>query len=284
MSSLRSLLSEKEPGHPNILAASLFPHLHLHSHMLPVFLPTFNASKLFLRPPSRAPSTKDVTLAFRTIQNSLSALINSISMFFTLPFELTRQECILQRKELQRIRDERAKVLGDMTNRRGQLVCALVSTSEREIEQIEFLEELTSIAFGLPHAEAPPSVSYALSKLSTRAILQHTTQHREYLASQSLMRPSKLTRLWPRLVFLPPLALLLLREVYASKVSLASMAGEVWETMKGFWRGWLVEPSKDIFKTVRAGGEEGMIVRKESVDADLQVGAWARLFCRLSSI
>ena len=191
---------------------------------------------------------------------------------------------MLQRKELQRIRDERAKVLGDMTNRRGQLICALVSTSERESEQIGFLEELSSIAFGISYAEAPPSVLYALSKVSNRAILQHTTQHREYLTSQSLMRPSRLTRLWPRLVFLPPLALLLLREVYASKVSLASMAGEVWETMKGFWRGWLVEPSRDIFKTVRAGGEEGMIVRKESVDADLQVGAWARLFCRLLSI
>jgi hypothetical protein len=41
--------------------------------------------------------------------------------------------------------------------------------------------------------------------------------------------------------------------------------------LKGFWRGWLVEPLTEIAKTVRAGGEGSIIVQKGSIDADLQV-------------
>jgi len=41
--------------------------------------------------------------------------------------------------------------------------------------------------------------------------------------------------------------------------------------MKGFWRGWLVEPLADIAKTVRTGGEGSIIVQKGSINADLEV-------------
>jgi hypothetical protein len=46
------------------------------------------------------------------------------------------------------------------------------------------------------------------------------------------------------------------------------------ETVEGFVKGWLVEPLKEVLKTVRAGGAEGevgVIVSKEGVIADLEV-------------
>ena len=45
------------------------------------------------------------------------------------------------------------------------------------------------------------------------------------------------------------------------------------ETVEGFVKGWLVEPLKEVLKTVRAGaeGDAGVIVSREGVIADLEV-------------
>ena len=43
------------------------------------------------------------------------------------------------------------------------------------------------------------------------------------------------------------------------------------ETVRGFWEDWVVEPLRGIVRTVRAGREDGVIVTKESVRADLDV-------------
>ena len=49
------------------------------------------------------------------------------------------------------------------------------------------------------------------------------------------------------------------------------MACDAKETLRGFVTGWLIEPLREIMKTVRAGGEDGVIVRKEGVAADFEV-------------
>lgn len=49
------------------------------------------------------------------------------------------------------------------------------------------------------------------------------------------------------------------------------MAGEAKETVENFFADWLFEPCRDVIRTIRAGGEEGVIVRKEGVAADLDV-------------
>jgi len=49
------------------------------------------------------------------------------------------------------------------------------------------------------------------------------------------------------------------------------VANDTRETVKGFVMGWLIDPLRDVLKTVRAGGEDGVIVRKEGVAADYGV-------------
>jgi nuclear-control-of-ATPase protein 2 len=51
------------------------------------------------------------------------------------------------------------------------------------------------------------------------------------------------------------------------------MALEAKETVEGFIKNSLIEPLKEILKTVRTGGEDGVIVRKEGVAADLEVNS-----------
>jgi nuclear-control-of-ATPase protein 2 len=47
------------------------------------------------------------------------------------------------------------------------------------------------------------------------------------------------------------------------------MANDAVETLAGFFKDWLLEPVKEIIKTIRAGGEEGVIVTKQGVTAYL---------------
>jgi nuclear-control-of-ATPase protein 2 len=93
------------------------------------------------------------------------------------------------------------------------------------------------------------------------------------MQSHNLNRPSRLTLIWPRLLILPPLSVYLLRAAYRSRASLAEMANEAVETLEGFFTDWLLEPVKGIIKTIRAGGEEGVIVTKQGVAADMDVSA-----------
>jgi len=51
------------------------------------------------------------------------------------------------------------------------------------------------------------------------------------------------------------------------------MVNETVQTLEGFFTDWLLEPVKDIIKTIRAGGEEGVIVTKQGVAADMDVSA-----------
>jgi nuclear-control-of-ATPase protein 2 len=95
--------------------------------------------------------------------------------------------------------------------------------------------------------------------------------HTQQLRTQRLLRPSSLTRLWPSLLFFPPLSLY----IYTSRTSwipaLVDMACNAKETIHGFVRGWLIEPLVDVLKTVRTGGKGEVLVREEGVVADLEV-------------
>ena len=61
--------------------------------------------------------------------------------------------------------------------------------------------------------------------------------------------------------------------MYSSRESLLEMANEAGETIHNFFRDWLLQPMKDVINTIRAGGEDGVIVRKEGVTADMAVSA-----------
>jgi hypothetical protein len=55
------------------------------------------------------------------------------------------------------------------------------------------------------------------------------------------------------------------------KIRCSPLASDAWDTLKGSGGVGLVEPLTDIAKTVRAGGEGGIIVQEGSIGADLQV-------------
>ena len=57
---------------------------------------------------------------------------------------------------------------------------------------------------------------------------------------------------------------------------------EGYETVEGFVWGWLMEPLMGVLRTVRTGGEDGVIVRKEGVTADFDVSSFFTLLVRLA--
>ena len=64
-----------------------------------------------------------------------------------------------------------------------------------------------------------------------------------------------------------------IRTAYASRATLEELARDSLETIKGFWEDWVLEPLRGIARTVRAGRDDGVIVTKESVRADLDVSS-----------
>ena len=207
-----------------------------------------------------------------------------------MPFELTRQECRFKRKELEKIRDERAEALGMLAQMRGALGSALDERPQIEVEGQEppanvvklknFVENLENII-----GRSPPSTQHILPilhHLSSCALPSHISSHTTHLRTKDLYRPSPLTLLWPRLVLLPPLTLYIARTLYASRASLTELMMEGYETVEGFVWGWLMEPLMGVLRTVRTGGEDGVIVRKEGVAADFDVSSFSILLVRLA--
>lgn len=113
----------------------------------------------------------------------------------------------------------------------------------------------------------------ALAHLSNETLPELTRSHKRMLRDNGLLRPRSLVLIWPKVVLLPPLLLLACKSLYASRTSLKEVAKDAVETLRGFVRGWLLEPLRDVLRTVRSGSgdEEGVLVRKEGVLADLDV-------------
>ena len=192
--------------------------------------------------------------------------------YITLPLQLASQEIHSKRLELERIRDERAEALGELTSKHDNLSRTLQKDLD---ERAAFLEVINQVLVGkhvdMAQFGSPTSLLDALGTTSSRVLSIHVSLHKEDLRACSLLRPTRLVRIWPRLLFLPPLTLYAIQRISASQDTLFSLASNAWEMLKGFWRGWLVEPLADIAKTVRAGGEGSIIVQEGSINADLQV-------------
>lgn len=236
---------------------------------MPLSLAPLKLRAFSLQSPS-IPTASDFAFTIQAIRTYISNFFESCYTFISLPFELTRQECNLRRKHLEKLRDERAEALGELLLRRDLLDKTLRTHSDT----IDFLQSLNEVISGrsleVSLGPTPPLLTF-ISRTASETLPRHLSLHRDYLRTQSLLRPSRLTLLWPRLLIVPPLTLFAARELYASRDSLTNMAADAWETIKAFWRGWLVEPVKDIVRTVRTGSDDGVIVQKESIAADMQV-------------
>ncbi|KAG6815740.1 hypothetical protein H0H87_011851 [Tephrocybe sp. NHM501043] len=183
-------------------------------------------------------------------------------------------ECTFKRRELEKIRDQRAETLGYLAHLRNDLALAI-----QEPANIRSCAHMfTCIAQGdIKKAFSPletldwptPEPLNELLALSTALYKTQKAEHQQLLESRDLLRPSRLTLIWPRLLLLPPLCFYALRSAYASRASLAEFAIDAKATAEGFVRGWLLDPLKDVVKTVRAGSEDGVIVQKEGIAADI---------------
>ncbi|KAG5648362.1 hypothetical protein DXG03_004934 [Asterophora parasitica] len=191
-----------------------------------------------------------------------------------LPIELTRQECHFKRKELEKIRDQRAEALGYLAGMRGELTQAIKAPESFQ----SFVNSIAYIVQGDIQKAFPPVDIHAgpsqeplqeILHLSTAVFSKQRATHKHLLDSRQLLRPSRLTLIWPKLLLLPPLFIFALRSAYSSRATLRELASDAKATAEGFIRGWLLDPLKDVLKTVRAGGEGSIIIQKEAIAANL---------------
>lgn len=271
-SSIRGLL-KSYTKRPDSIAVCIFPHLRTHPGLVSSpFVPLWNYSySLSLRSSSTSPSNF-IAAACQLLWRTSSLTARYLLHYVTLPLQLTGQEIHAKRLELERIRNERAEALGELTSKHDDLT----RTLEKDLdERTVFLQAINQVLVDqhvdIPQFGLSTSLLDALVTTSSKVLPIHVSLHQEDLHKYSLLRPSRLVRIWPRLLILPPLTLYAIQQIGASQDSLLSLAKDGWQTLKGFWRGWLVEPMADILKTVRAGGEGSIIIQKGSIDADLQV-------------
>jgi nuclear control of ATPase protein 2 len=252
----------------------MFPHLRTHPSVVPPPLAPLgdylHSSSLLLS--STSPSNVIASVC-RSLWQVTSLAARYTLHYITLPLQLTSQEVHIKRLELERIRDERAEALGELASQHEHISRALRKDLD---ERAAFLQVIEQVLVGQQRVDAaklgsPTSLLDALVTTSSNVLPIHKSLHEEGLRTYSLIRPSRLVRIWPRLLVLPPLTLYAIQRISASQDTLLSLAKDAWETMKGFWRGWLVEPVADIAKTVRAGGEGSIIVQKGSINANLEV-------------
>ncbi|KAF6764795.1 ATP synthase regulation protein NCA2-domain-containing protein [Ephemerocybe angulata] len=181
-----------------------------------------------------------------------------------LPLELAQQECKYNRLKLEKLRDERATTLGELALLRG-----------RKQKADELLQQLLLVL--------SPDSNFTSSTQSPVDLVQHlsttilpslSTSHHPSLQAQNLLRPSRLTQLWPKLLLIPPLTIYAIHLAYTTTPVIAAFLQDAKETTEAFIQGWLVEPLKDVLRTIRAGsggieGDGGVIVRPEGVRADM---------------
>lgn len=259
-SSLRRLFPSRNILRPNTLTVALFPHLRHESY------PT---TLLFAQ--SNTQAAERVRGLSLWIQQACSHVWQTLSSSLNSPVTLARHECSFKRKTLEAMRDERATTLGHLVVLTNALEQALgAETAAERIQGLQAFVNRFSNALQ-PDGNDSQDSTATLSALVRSNIPRHISLHQEQIVIHGLQRPSRLTLIWPKLVLIPPLALLAARSLYNSRDSLSQTVHDTVETLKGFWEDWLLGPLKDVVKTVRAGSDEGVIITKESVKADLEV-------------
>ncbi|KAF8895348.1 ATP synthase regulation protein NCA2-domain-containing protein [Infundibulicybe gibba] len=254
--SICRLFPSVNPLRPNALTISLFPHLGSTSLNLSSSLYAFS-------------STPRLEISSTSFFGSIRGMPRYICDIFLVPLALTRSECKFKKKELEKVRDSRAEILGGIANIRGELASALSSDATKIHAFVLSLSNLLNTSMESPPAPDPNSPLQATLHLLSTTLTCQSNHNSSLDVIKSLRRPSRLALLWPKLFLLPPLGLYVVRALYASRASLADVFVLAGETIRGFIQGWLIEPLKDVLQTVRAGSDGGVIVRKEGVAADL---------------
>ncbi|KAG0700007.1 NCA2-domain-containing protein [Suillus ampliporus] len=263
-SSIARFYLDAAPLRFNAFTVALFPYLRDQSSALSSFSPVTAGKSA--RPDS------PVTLV-QKIRDGVMHSINRVFSLLLFPLRLAREECQLRRKELERVRDERAEVLGKLLELRPSLANALEADYNVSIiGSVINNQALTTFLFNfavVASGDVSQKVALPLIEQLLGAFKNHRIMHDAYLEAHDLRRPSRLTLLWPRLFLLPPLTLYCAKYIYASRATLADLTLDVLNTVQNFFKGWLFDPIRDVLMTIRTGGEDGVIVSREAVAADL---------------
>ncbi|TFK27725.1 NCA2-domain-containing protein [Coprinopsis marcescibilis] len=167
--------------------------------------------------------------------NSPTSTQSPISLFNRL-----REECVHNQTSLHFLRNERAEQL-------GLLAITILKSSQASTLELATTTKLSFTAH-------PPTISIA--------------SHR---------RPSQLALIWPKLLLNTVLiysSYRLLRHTYDNRFLIKEFVREGKEALEGLVQGWVLEPVKEVWNTVRATGDnypgrEGL-VRREGVLADIE--------------
>ncbi|CAO1618842.1 unnamed protein product [Parajaminaea phylloscopi] len=122
------------------------------------------------------------------------------------------------------------------------------------------------------------SVHSLLEQVLSSPQLSQSATDRLQTAPIGLSPPSRLSLVWPRLIFYPAMILISIRLASRNRDALKEAAMNARETAKGFFRNWIVQPLSELLDTIRGGdaqsrGSEtdgGSIVTKEGRKADLE--------------
>ncbi|KAI6041404.1 NCA2-domain-containing protein [Pisolithus marmoratus] len=260
---VRSVFFSNNPWQPSVFMTTLFPHLGANS--LTSIRSHFSGS-------FRTDSRGSVLTYLELLRDRLCHYISKFTIIVTYPLRLAREECNIKRRENERIRNERAEVLGKLLGLRPKLTWLLEAPNVVEdiLADREFLPDFANAVDPTTSSRLLENGAPSLFEgLHNAIFVTQAERHSSYLNNNDLRRPSRLTLLWPRLLFLPPLTLYSLKLLYASRASLIDMAQDAFEASRNFFEDWLLEPLYGVYRTIRAGGDEVMIVRPESIAADL---------------
>lgn len=257
----------KSPFQPNALTIACFPHLSKS--------PLSVTASLY--PPQVASGSG--TQLSQKVMYTFSYYLNLIANHITYPLSLTLHECRSSRRHLEKIRNQRAEILGQLSQMRNNLSLILTHPECRLSGMTQFLPEVQHFVEILDQRTAVdvvsvyPSFLEALVHVSNDTLPKLNKSHRQMLKAGRLLRPKRWILIWPKIVLFPPLVFYLCRSLYASRANLEDVARDALETLRGFVRGWLLEPLRDVLMTIRSGSDDetGMLVHKEGVLADLEV-------------
>ncbi|KAF9242521.1 NCA2-domain-containing protein [Melanogaster broomeanus] len=263
-SSLRVLFPTRSPLRPSTFVATLFPHLTTDSS-----LARFPSGVDFY-----GNTRRSATTVVDVLGNAIRRFMNRFTTIIYFPLRLSRDECRLKRLELEKIRNDCAEVLGKLMAMRPSLIRSLGvrhdgASTESTPDPSFLVDFVTALGSATSVHLSEQNVLSNFMELSKAIFITHKDEHASYLDTHDLRRPSRLTLMWPRLLLLPPLALYCVKTLYASRATLTHLAQDTLETARAFVTDWLLEPLRGVFKTIRAGGEDGVIVRREAVSADV---------------
>jgi nuclear-control-of-ATPase protein 2 len=281
-SSLRRLF----PFRPNALVTAMFPRLRHQAHFA------------FFAPLWRSPvvgSADTMSARFNHLMQFGVRWIQYRLFLFRVPLDLARHECQSKRIELEAIRDRKAEILGTLSKMRERLRRSLLNEPNFQSDGpddptgrlVEIIWQIDRLAAerpatpsSMPSGDTASSISF-IRDLACNSLPSHVLLSSAQLRHKHLLRPSRLTLLWPHHLVLVSFGLYAIRHLYSSQAMAVKIAIGAYQTVKGFLMGYLLEPLRDVVNTVRSGGETGIIVRKEGIDADFDVGY---LFTLLFSI